>query len=334
MNFKKKSENSISKKKIQKIHFQKKNLKMHFSKKKIFQILNPRVFCVLQQRIKSGAGMQASKVKARFQGSEAFVLLTTDGVAVRSPKRRDAPNALKTSADLLHVSQHPHLVRISSIEDGVIYMECMRVSLQNHRPPGKTFAFHINLCVALAIAQGIHHLHTNNMDHGDLCPANVLLAWQENKMQVKLSDFYNKSTGTRRTAAYAAPEVVRAPKDIMFSADIWAFACCVLFLEGVEPFHGFSEDPAKLFYVAVHNCVAFKDGDTFKQFKLDDCAYAPARHVGATAWRDVLAHAFLPEPSRLTSQQLCDQLAVLPISPPAKSKTHPSRVPLKRLNLG
>lgn len=268
--------------------------------------------------------MEATKVKAHFQGSEAFVLLTTDGVAVRSPKRRDAPNTLKASADLLHVSQHPHLVCISSIEDGVIYMECMRVSLQNHRPPGKTFAFHINLCVALAIAKGICHLHEHGMDHGDLCPANVLLAWPKGQMQVKLSDFYNKSTGTRRTAAYAAPEVVRAPKDVMFSADVWAFACCVLFLEGVEPFHGFSEDPAKLFYVALHYCVAFKDGDTFKQFKLDDCAYAPARHVGATAWREILTHAFLPEPSRLTSQQLCDQLAVLTSSP--------ARVPLKRMN--
>jgi serine/threonine protein kinase len=276
--------------------------------------------------------MQATKVKAHFQGSEAFVLLTTDGVAVRTPKRRDAAAAMKASADLLHVSQHPHLVRISSIEDGVIYMECMRVSLQHHRPPGKTFAFHIQLHIALAIAQGIHHLHTNNMDHGDLCPANVLLAWQENKMQVKLSDFYNKSTGSRRTAAYAAPEVVRAPRDIMCAADIWAFACCLLFLEGVEPFHGFSEDPAKLFYVAVHHCVAFKDGDTFKQFKLDDCAYAPARHVGGTAWRDVLARAFMPEPLRLTSEQLCDHLAVLPASPPAKNKTLPARVPLKRIN--
>jgi serine/threonine protein kinase len=152
-------------------------------------------------------------------------------------------------------------------------------------------------------------------------------------MQVKLADFYTRSTGSRRTAAYASPEVVRAPTDVMFSADVWAFACCVLFLEGVQPFHGFSEDPAKLFYVAVHHCVAFKDGDAFRPFKLDDCAYAPARHIGDTAWRHVLAHAFLPEPSRLTAQQLCDRLAVLAAPPIQNSKTHPARVPLKRLNL-
>jgi serine/threonine protein kinase len=250
---------------------------------------------------------------------------------VRKPKRRDAAAEMKVSADLLHVSQHPHLVRISNIEDGVIYMECMRVSLQKHRPPGKTYAFHIKLAVALAIAQGICHLHAHGMDHGDLCPANVLLAWHQNKMQVKLSDYYNKNTGSRRTAAYAAPEVVRAPKDVMCAADIWAFACCILFLEGVEPFHGFNEDPAKLFHVAVHDCVAFKDGETFKDFKLDNCAYAPARHVGDTAWRDILAHTFVHEHLRLTGQQLLDKLAtVKALLPPQSTQI---RGPFQRLNV-
>jgi serine/threonine protein kinase len=275
--------------------------------------------------------MQATKVKARFQGSEAVVLLMTDDVAVRTPKRRGAAAAMKASADLLHVSKHPHLVLISSIEGGVIRMEGMRVSLQNHRPRGKPFPFHIKMHIALAIAQGIHHLHTNNMDHGDLCPANVLLAWQENRMQVKLADFYTRNTGIRRTAAYAAPEVVRAPRDVMCPADIWAFACCLLFLEGVEPFHGFEEDQAKFFYLGLHQCVAFREDGVSKQFQLDDCAYAPARHVGATPCRDILVRAFMPEALRLTSQQLCDSLSILR-PPPAPGKTHLARAPLKPLN--
>jgi len=278
------------------------------------------------------AGMHTNQVRARFQGSEAVVLVLADGVAVRSPKHRASSLAMKEAADLLQISQHPHLVRISSIQDGVIHMECMRVSLQNHRPPGKTYPFHIKLCVALAIAQGIRHLHTHAMDHGDLCPANVLLAWPAGKMQVKLADFYNRGMGVRRTAAYAAPEVVRAPKDLMCPADIWAFACCLLFLEGVDPFHGFDEDPAKLFYVALHNCVAFRDAGTVQQFKLDECAYAPARHVGRSAWRDILATAFVPEPARLTSQDLCDKLSAIssPLSPSRKAR--PVRVPMKRIN--
>ena len=118
----------------------------------------------------------------------------------------------------------------------------------------------------------------------------------------------------------------------MCPADVWAFACCLLFLEGVDPFHGFDEDPAKLFYVALHNCVAFRDAGTVQRFTLDDCAYAPARHVGRSAWRDILATAFVPEPARLTSQDLCDKLSAISSPPSPSRKARPVRVPMKRIN--
>ena len=268
-----------------------------------------------------------------LEGREATVLLRADGVAVRRLKHRSAGVRMKESATLLHVSQHPHLVCISRIEGGDIYMEAMAVSLQAHSPSPQTLSFHDKLCIALSVALGIAHLHGHGMDHGDLCPANILLAHPRGELQVKLCDFYNQHAGARRTAAYSAPEVVRAPQHVMCAADVWALACCLLFLEGVEPFHGFDEDPAKLFYVAVHSCVAFKDGETFQQFVLDDCAYAPARHVGRSAWRDVLAGAFVPEPSRLTSREICDKLTTLQAPPVRPRKTESTRVPFHRLNL-
>ena len=135
----------------------------------------------------------------------------------------------------------------------------------------------------------------------------------------------------------------------MCAADVWAFACCLLFLEGVEPFHGFDEDPAKFFYLALHQCVVFREGTVFKRFALCDCAYAPARHIGQTAWADILAAAFVPQAARLSSPQLCDRLAALcsphaphaphtpsdPIDPsdpsdPKQAQAH--RPPLRRLN--
>ena len=87
-----------------------------------------------------------------------------------------------------------------------------------------------------------------------------------------------------------------------------------------------------MFYVALHNCVAFRDAGTVQRFTLDDCAYAPARHVGRSAWRDILATAFVPEPARLTSQDLCDKLSAIctPHSPSRKAR--PVRVPMKRIN--
>ena len=139
----------------------------------------------------------------------------------------------------------------------------------------------------------------------------------------------------------------------MCAADVWAFACCLLFLEGVEPFHGFDEDPAKLFYLARHQCVAFREGGAFKPFALADCAYAPARHIGQTAWAPILAAAFVPQAARLSSPQLCDRLALLhphapdtpnapdtptaPDTPHAHAHAkhaHTHRAPLRRLNFG
>jgi len=270
--------------------------------------------------------------EAYFEGSQARVFLRADGRAMRKLKRRTASTSMKTAAQLLQISQHPNMVRIFAVESGDMCMEAMHVSLQKHLPAGQTYAFHTKLHIALAVAHGIHHLHTSNMDHGDLCPSNILIAWTHGEMLVKLCDFYNEHTGTTRTAAYAAPEVVRSPPRTMCAADLWAFACCLLFLEGAEPFRGFEEDQAKFFYLALHDCVAFREDGVFKQFKLQDCAYAPARHIGQTLWADVLASAFVPEPSRLTSRQLLDRLAVLQAPPLPAKQTQIDRVPFKRIN--
>ena len=270
--------------------------------------------------------------EAYFEGSQARVFLRADGSAMRKLKRRGGPSAMKAPAQLLHISQHPNVVRIFAIDNGDICMEAMHVSLQKHMPPGQTYNFHVKLHIALAIAHGIHHLHANGMDHGDLCPSNILLAWKHGEMLVKLCDFYNERTGISRTAAYAAPEVVRSPPRTMCAADLWAFACCLLFLEGVEPFHGFDEDQAKLFYLALHDCVAFREAGVFKQFKLQDCAYAPARRIGGTAWADILAAAFVPEHARLSSRQLLDKLSMLRAPPVPLKKTQSPRTPFKHLN--
>ena len=285
-----------------------------------------------------------------LEGSEARVFLQADGIAVRKLKHRSAATAMTSVQILLQISQHPNVVRILAIDNGDIHMEAMHVSLQEHLPAGQPYCFHVKLHIARSVAQGLRHLHAHSMEHGDLCPANVLLAWpactpaaskprSHRAMQVKLCDFYNDHTGTNRTAAYAAPEVVRSTPRIMPAADVWAFACCLLFLEGVQPFHGFEEDPAVLFYLAVHDCVAFREDAAVTHFTLLDCAYAPARHIGQTAWAHILAGAFAPEPRRLTSQQLCDSLATLhaPAPAPAPAHTHTpkeklQRAPLRRLN--
>ena len=270
--------------------------------------------------------MQATEARkeACNEGSEARVFLCAGGIAVRTLKRRSAAAAMADPHKLMQLS-HPNLVRIFAMDaaSGDICMEAMHVSLQEHMPPGHAHRFHAKLHVAQAVAHGLCHLHARGMEHGDLCPSNVLLAHAPGETRVKLCDFYKDHTGTGRTAAYAAPEVVTAPPSVMCAADVWAFACCLLFLEGVEPFRGFEEDQATFFYLALHNCVAFREGAAVAQFSLCDCAYAPARHIGQTAWAHILAAAFVPQASRLSSQQLCDSLAALrPPHAPDTPHTH------------
>ena len=295
-------------------------------------------------------------LEAYFEGSEARVFLLGN-LAVRKLKCRSAAAAMTNPQQLLALPQHPNVVRLFAIDagSGDICMEALAVSLQQHithmRQP---FPFPAKLHIARSVALGLRHLHAHGMDHGDLCPANILLArpaCTHGETQVKLCDFYNARTGTARNAAYAAPEVVTSPPSIlpsiMCAADVWAFACCLLFLEGVQPFLGFDEEPAVFFYLGVHGCVAFREDGAFKPFSLIACAYAPARHIGQTAWADILAGAFAPEPRRLSSQQLCGKLHALdalhathdphaphtphaPNAPP--QKTQPHRAPLRRLN--
>jgi serine/threonine protein kinase len=263
-----------------------------------------------------------TEVLAVLEGREATVLLQADGIAVRKLKHRSGGVRMRDAAKLLQISRHPHLVRIVKVHDGDIYMEAMAASLQQHAPAAQAFSFERKLSIALSIARGICHLHLNGMDHGDLCPSNILLAGET---LVKLSDFYSDHTGARRTAAYASPEVVRGPQPVMCAADVWAFACCLLFLEGVEPFHGFEEDQSKLYYLGLHQCVAFRERDVCTQFSLHGCSYAPARHIADTAWVGILAATFVPEHARLCMQRVCDRLTKI-------SKTHGARVPLGRLN--
>jgi hypothetical protein len=112
---------------------------------------------------------------------------------------------------------------------------------------------------------------------------------------------------------------------------VWAFACCLLFLEGAEPFAGFEHAPAILLYLGQHLCVAFQELSTITQFSLHDCAYGPARHIAKSMWADILGHVFVPQASRISSGQLRLSLDALQPALAAPSK-HRARPALARLN--
>jgi serine/threonine protein kinase len=271
-----------------------------------------------------------------YEGTEA-VLYVRDGKAFRRLKRvADTRKLQMKPRELLLSLCHENLVRITHISlDGDMHMECMQLSLQRHVRAGPPSSAAVKLTIARQVASGLRHLHQHGVQHEDLCPNNILLAWRHGELHVKLCDFYNELTGCNRTAAYAAPEVVLFPAaDVTPAADVWAFACCILFLEGAEPFAGFEHAPAILLYLGQHRCVAFRELRTVSPFSLLDCAYAPARHLASSMWAGILALAFAPHAARLSSAQLARCLDALQAPPPAPArKLRAARPALARLNL-
>jgi serine/threonine protein kinase len=266
-----------------------------------------------------------------FEGAQALIYMR-NGTVLRRLKQTASARSLRMKAsDLLLSLCHANLVRILHVSpDGDMHLERMQTSLQRHMLAGQPCSDSSKLSIARLVTRGLQHLHKQDMQHEDLCPNNILLAWSQGHMHVKLCDFYNEHTGCNRTVAYAAPEVVLfQAADVTAAADVWALACCLLFMEGAEPFAGFEHAPAILLYLGTHLCVAFRERSTVTQFSLTDCAYGPAKHIAKSMWADILGSVFVPEASRLSSQQLQLKLDALHAAPAPRRQ--PARGVLLRL---
>jgi serine/threonine protein kinase len=265
-----------------------------------------------------------------YEGAQALIFVRS-GTAIRRLKKTPSAHSLrmKPRAVLLSLC-HANLVRILQISaDGDMHMECMQVSLQRHLQAGHECSARCKLTIARLVTSGLQHLHLRGLQHEDLCPGNILLAWKHGDMQVKLCDFYNEHTGCSRTAAYAAPEVVLLhAADVSAAADVWALGCCVLFMEGAEPFAGFEHPAAVLLYLGQHRCVAFQKRSTVTQFSLTDCAYGPAKHIAHSMWADLLGSVFAPEAARPGSAEVRERLDALL----APTKQPRPRAALRRIN--
>jgi len=266
-----------------------------------------------------------------FEGAQALIYMRNGTVLRRLKQTASARRLRMKASDLLLSLCHANLVRILHVSpDGDMHLERMQTSLQRHMLAGQPCSDSSKLSIARLATRGLKHLHSQDMQHEDLCPNNILLAWRQGHMHVKLCDFYNEHTGCNRSAAYAAPEVVLLQAaDVTAAADVWALACCLLFIEGAEPFSGFEHAPAILLYLGQHLCVAFQERSAITQFSLRDCAYGPAKHIAKSMWSDILGSVFVPEASRLSSDDVQDRLDALHAAPAPKRQ--PARGVLLRL---
>lgn len=185
-------------------------------------------------------------------------------VAVKFP-RPNARRDLRDEARALAALRHPSLVSVFAMgtHEGVPFMvtelvpgvtwstELARMSARGHPPPALE-----SLEIAVQVAEALAVIHDSGLTHGDVKPANVLLAPQ----RVVLTDLGLAHVRSRvdeppagGTPAYAAPELISGKVDPQFAhlADVYALGVTLFeALAGRRPF--VATGSAELAYLHVH----------------------------------------------------------------------------------
>ena len=140
------------------------------------------------------------------------------------------------------------------------------------------------------ILQAIEALHAQHIIHADLKPENILL---DGTGKIRLADFgsavdladeHRALQHANGTAAYAAPEVIRACPDLTMSADLWSFGCILHALwAGRSPFQGETEA------LSVDQVLAWCRGD--------ECPNAMFSSRVPADWKEICAALLRSSPS-------------------------------------
>jgi len=146
--------------------------------------------------------------------------------------------------------QHPHLVQVLEVSGGekspYFVMPFFERSLAHEIAPGRPMTIERVLDVALAIARALAHVHSRNLVHGDLKPANVLV---DSAAGALLADFGlslalndpaidGASEQFVGTAAYVSPQLARREGEDT-RRDIYAFGALLYeMLTGQPPYLG------------------------------------------------------------------------------------------------
>ncbi|KAJ2266836.1 hypothetical protein EV176_005459 [Coemansia sp. RSA 451] len=170
----------------------------------------------------------------------------------------DPFHLIKTELAVSKKLQHPNLVRVQVISNGVVFDLCVKVGViidlcqngpvQKQDPETKTeplSAEDAHKYFVQAVL-GLEYLHENDIMHRDLKPENMLLT-SDNTL--KIADFgestivahhEDKITGFSGTPAFTAPELCQGISEVSGeAADIWSLGVCLYsFAYGTLPFPG------------------------------------------------------------------------------------------------
>eukprot|EP00759_Apiculatamorpha_spiralis_P048018 PhF_6_TR43399/c0_g1_i1/m.66637 len=154
------------------------------------------------------------------------------------------------------------------------------------------------------ILKGLEYLHENNILHGDIKSANILLTVNGS---VKVADFGSATIveealkGIGGTPVWMAPEVVRGEPLRDFSSDIWSFGCTVMeMLTGTIPWAHIGNPVTVLQYVAGDDALNFPKNISPLARSFLECCLQRDPSKRSTA-KELLEHPFFLEDDTLSS---------------------------------
>lgn len=184
----------------------------------------------------AGAGRFAKIYRSNWTGS-------TKPVAVKFLKKQfwsDPHARLAIIREFDHVSQikHPHITQShgwGTTETGAIFLVREWIDGKDLTHWGqKKHSLPKILNIALSVTQAVQFIHSKQLLHGDLSPANVLIS---NEGHVQLTDFgfsQNASYAMQHsggTPGFMAPELVTKPTaSVTYQSDMYSLGSLLVFL--------------------------------------------------------------------------------------------------------
>ncbi|XP_033927636.1 LOW QUALITY PROTEIN: cyclin-dependent kinase 20 [Melopsittacus undulatus] len=188
---------------------------------------------VLLGCIGEGAHGVVFKAKDRKTGE----LVALKKIPLRRPEGGLPPQTLREIQALLHIQEHPHVVRLGAVFASgpavVLALELLVGDLGGllRSAPAPLPPPRVRALLAMTL-RGLSHCHRHHVMHRDLKPSNLLL---DARGRLKLGDLglarvlgpprarpYSHQVATRW---YRAPELLYGARDYDEGVDIWAVGC-------------------------------------------------------------------------------------------------------------
>jgi len=153
--------------------------------------------------------------------------------AVRVPRAKRTQTQKAHTLRLCALPTNPHVVRILQADSctGLLLLEYVNGgTLADELVCGEMSNKRAEAVIA-QVLRGLAHLHAHGLVHGDVCPDNVLIGYQND--ECKLTDYFMQPQMS--APAYTAPEAARG--EACQASDVWSTGCLMLAVTGLPPWH-------------------------------------------------------------------------------------------------